>query len=368
MDSESLAAGIAAHEAAEAELRRGVTKTKVFATALLVLSGVVFVAARIFEEDAAPWVGYVRATAEAAMVGAIADWFAVTALFKRPLGLPIPHTAIIPERKDEFARSLADFMQFNFLTPEAIGERLQQIQPSRQIGNWLSKPENAQTIIGDISHVGTALSGMVGEHDAIGSAIHELARDRLHQIPAAPVLGRLIEEVTPQEGDEASSQSGVTAAATKEFAQRLRSDDGVIERVEVLKHELLDHPEFEAWTKELWEMVHQSVGEAVTKPDSDAHHRLKELIIGFGERLTQNEDLQHKFDQWIEQIVVYLAAVGTSQLGDLIAQTVDEWSAKEAADRIEPHVGRDLQFVRINGTLVGGLAGLIIFFISETFF
>ena len=400
---------------------------KVVATAMLVVAAVIFIIARGYEEDHG-WVGYVRATAEAAMVGALADWFAVTALFKHPLGLPIPHTAIIPKRKNEIGEGLGEFVQSNFLTGEVVAEKLQSVEMSRRLGIWLREPENARSIIGELAVVVSAISEVLGDDEDVRMMVDSLVRDRLGRIPVAPIMGRVIDagmdgdhhhEVyntvlkgaanflednrstfrrrlinespwwVPEGIDDRVFEKIYGAVMTflrevdsdpehhikrdidvrsREFADRLRSDERLIVQGEKLKHELLDHPEFQAWTKDLWSTLQRGFGEATKEADSDVRRRIEDAIIALANRLVVDVELQRKVDAWIESIVIYLAEAGGSEIGGLIANTVQGWDADETADRIELQVGRDLQFIRINGTLVGGLAGFLIYAASEAFF
>ena len=400
---------------------------KVVATAMLVVAAVIFIIARGYEEDNG-WVGYVRATAEAAMVGALADWFAVTALFKHPLGLPIPHTAIIPKRKNEIGEGLGEFVQSNFLTGEVVAEKLQSVEMSRRLGMWLREPENARSIIGELAVVVSAISEVLGDDEDVRMMVDSLVRDRLGRIPVAPIMGRVIDagmdgdhhhEVyntvlkgaanflednrstfrrrlinespwwVPEGIDDRVFEKIYGAVMTflrevdsdpehhikrdidvrsREFADRLRSDERLILQGEKLKHELLDHPEFQAWTKDLWSTLQRGFGEATKEADSDVRRRIEDAIIALANRLVDDVELQRKVDAWIESIVIYLAEAGGSEIGGLIANTVQGWDAEETADRIELQVGRDLQFIRINGTLVGGLAGFLIYAASEAFF
>ena len=155
---------------------------------------------------------------------------------------------------------------------------------------------------------------------------------------------------------------------SREFADRCRTDERLIEQGERLKHELIDHPEFQLWTQDLWSSLQRGFGEATQEADSDTRRRIEDALMALAGRLVADEALQRKVDAWIESIVIYLAEAGRTEIGNLIANTVEGWDPQETADRIELQVGRDLQFIRINGTLVGGLAGFIIFAVSEAFF
>ncbi|MFT7474134.1 MAG: uncharacterized membrane-anchored protein YjiN (DUF445 family) [Verrucomicrobiales bacterium] len=400
---------------------------KIVATSMLVVAAIIFIVARGIEQDHG-WAGYVRATAEAAMVGALADWFAVTALFKHPLGLPIPHTAIIPKRKDEIGEGLGDFVQSNFLTGAVIADKLSTVQMSRRLGEWLREPANARSMVSEVAVVASAISEVLSDDEDVQMMVDSLVRDRLGRLPVAPILGRVIDAGMDGEHHHELYNAVLSGAAnflednrstfrrrltnespwwvpepiddrifdkiygavmtflrevdsnpqhhikrdidfrSREFADRLRSDQRLIEQGEKLKQELLDHPEFRAWTKDLWSSLQRGFGEATQDADSDTRRRIEEAIIALANRLVDDADLQEKVDAWIESIVVYLAEAGRTEIAALIANTVEGWDPDETADLIELQVGRDLQFIRINGTMVGGLAGLLIHTASEFFF
>ena len=401
---------------------------KGFATLLLVVAAAVYFIARANQDGGAPWIGFVRATAEAAMVGAFADWFAVTALFKHPLGLPIPHTAIIPKRKDDIGEGLGEFVQSNFLTGEVVAEKLQGVQMSRRLGLWLRERDNASSTVSEIAVVITAVSDVLSEDEDVRVMVDSLVRDRLSRVPVAPIVGRVIDAGMDGDHHHEMYNSVLKGAAnflednratfrrrltnespwwvpepiddrifdkiysavmtflrevdsnpqhhikkdidfrSREFAERLRSDGRLIDEGERLKQELLDHPEFQAWTKDLWSSLQRGFGDATRAADSDVRRRITDAVVTLADRLVEDEALQAKVDAWLESIVVYLAEAGRGEIGALIANTVEGWDPNDTADRIELQVGRDLQFIRINGTIVGGLAGFTIHAISEIFF
>ena len=401
---------------------------KGFATLLLVVAAVVYFFARANQDGGAPWIGFVRATAEAAMVGAFADWFAVTALFKHPLGLPIPHTAIIPKRKDDIGEGLGEFVQSNFLTGEVVSEKLKDVEMSKRLGMWLREPANAQSMVSEVAVVVSAISDVLSDDDDVRLMVDSLVRDRLGRVPVAPILGRVIDAGMDGEHHHELYNTVLKASAnflddnrktfrrrltnespwwvpepiddrifdkiysavmtflrevdgnpdhhikrdidvrSREFAGRLRSDERLIEQGEQLKQELLHHPEFQEWTKDLWSSLQRGFGDATRDADSDVRRRISDAIVTLADRLVEDTALQAKVDHWLESIVVYLAEAGRGEIGNLIANTVEGWDPYDTADRIELQVGRDLQFIRINGTIVGGLAGFTIHLISELFF
>jgi uncharacterized membrane-anchored protein YjiN (DUF445 family) len=404
------------------ELRR----MKALATGLLLLAAVVFVIARALEDER-PWIGYVRAAAEAAMVGALADWFAVTALFRYPLGIPIPHTAIIPRRKDDIGRSLGEFVQGNFLTPEVVGERLGAAHISRRLGAWLVQPANAERAA---EAAGDALSGVVEVLDdrdvqvAVGTAVER----RIAATEVAPLLGKAL-DVAIEGGYHQRMLDGVMRGLAgflddnraslrdrldqespwwvpeaiddrvfnkiftgvqhfladvssdprhevrrsidvrvQALAGKLRSDPALIAKCESIKLELLAHPDVQGWLQSLWGEVKGSLLDAAGDPDSDLRRRIVAGFATAGARLGVDRELQAKVDGWIERLVLHVVEHYKGEVAGLISSTVERWDANETGRRIELQVGRDLQFIRINGTVVGGLAGLAIHTLSELFF
>jgi uncharacterized membrane-anchored protein YjiN (DUF445 family) len=402
---------------------RDLRRMKLFATGLLVFAAVVFVVARSFEDEAT-WVGYVEAAAEAAMVGALADWFAVTALFRYPLGIPIPHTAIIPKRKDDIGRSLGDFVQGNFLTPEVIGERLAGARIAERLGHWLAQPVNAERA-GEAA--ADALGGVVEVLDdrdvqeALGTAVEK----RLQTTEVAPLLGKAI-DVAVEGGHHQRMLDGVMRglvsflddnrsmlrdrldqespwwvpeaiddrvfnkiftgverfladvsatpnhevrrsidARIRALAVKLRNDPVLIAKCETMKLELLDHPDVQGWLQSLWGEVKTSLLEAADDPNSDLRRRLVHGFATAGRRLGVDPELQAKVDGWIESVVLHIAEHYRGEVAELISSTVERWDSADTGRRIELQVGRDLQFIRINGTVVGGLAGLAIHAFSE---
>ncbi len=411
----------------EAAQRQQLRRMKVVATSMLVLAAVIFVVARGLEESNG-WAGYVRATAEAAMVGALADWFAVTALFKHPLGLPIPHTAIIPKRKNEIGEGLGDFVQSNFLTGDVVAEKLATVEVSRRLAEWLSDRDNARSIVSEVATVVGTVSDVLRDDEDVRALVDSLVRDRLGRVPVAPILGRVIDAGMDGDHHHTVYNAALSGAANflednrttfrrrmtqespwwvpegiddhifgkiysavqaflrevddnpehsfkrdldgraRELAERLRDDETLIAQGEKLKQELLDHPDFQLWTKDLWSSLQGNLSDATREPDSDVRSRIEDAVVAVAARLKEDTALQAKIDDWVVQVIVYLAEQGRGEIGALIANTVEGWDAEETSDRIELQVGRDLQFIRINGTLVGGLAGFLIYTASELFF
>jgi uncharacterized membrane-anchored protein YjiN (DUF445 family) len=392
---------------------------KAAATGLLIAVTIVFIVTKTLE-DRWSWLGYVRAAAEAGMVGALADWFAVTALFRHPLGLPIPHTAIIPTRKDQLGRTLGTFVQTNFLSPEILGERIRGIGVARRLGGWLADDEHAHRIT---ANAGAAIRGateMLGDED-IQHLLEDGLVQRLRALPTASLVatvvdaavdgrhhqvlldstlrgfGRLLDENRDLLRRKLAEQSpwwvpepiddrlfrkifaGVQGFLREvlndqehelrhqldlrmgDLAVRLRTDPVLIARAEELKMELLDHPETRAWLSSFWATSKSSFLAVADDPDSVLRKRLDGAIVRAGRRLRDDPELQAKFDRSIESVVDYVAKEYGHEITDLIATTVERWDGAEASRRIELQVGRDLQFIRINGTVVGAIAGVLIY-------
>ena len=401
----------------DADRLRSLRRMKALALGLLVVAAIVYVITKI--DGGEGWVGYVRAFSEAAMVGALADWFAVTALFRHPLRLPIPHTAIIPKRKDQIGRSLGEFVETNFLTQEVLGERLAHADIGRRLGVWLSEPANAQRAS---EALGDALKGTLEVLDdkEVQHGLEGVVRRRISDTPAAPLFGkaidltiegghhqRLLDSVlvglggflednrvtfrkrldeespwwVPEPIDDRVFEKIYTAVGSfiadvgadphhevrgsvdtrvASLAERLKHDPEMLAKGEALKDELLDHPEFRAWIESLWLGTKRAMIDAANDPDSELRTRAATSLSQLGGRLSADPELQAKVNDWVERAVGYVIERYRSEVGDLIANTVERWDGESTAEKMELQVGRDLQFIRINGTLVGGLAGIVI--------
>ncbi len=390
---------------------------------LLVASTVVFVIAKVLEDRSPAW-GYVRATAEAAMVGGIADWFAVTALFRRPLGLPIPHTALIPTRKDALGRSLGEFVESNFLAGDAVAERLRSARVAARLARWLNEPGAAATVG---RHVSVALAGaadVVRDEDVAG-AIEGAVVARAQTVHVAPLAGRAI-EIATAEGRHRPLVDAIARGAIRvldeqqpflrsrfgrespwwvpetiddriftklhtalrgflvevvdspghemrnvldrrlaEFATRLQEDPAYLAKGDAWRDEVLEHPAVRTWIGGIWGDVKSTLHRQSADPSSELRQRLEALVEQFARRLADDVELQQKLDGWLETVVRYVVEQERHQVVELIATTVERWDPAEASTRIELAVGRDLQFIRINGTVVGGLAGLVIHLVGQ---
>jgi uncharacterized membrane-anchored protein YjiN (DUF445 family) len=404
------------------ERQRNLERMKRRATGLLVFMGAVFIVARMFESQH-PWLGYIRATAEASMVGGVADWFAITALFRHPLNIPIPHTAIIPNRKDRIGRSLGNFVQNNFLSPEVLAAKLRAAQISRRAAEWLSQPENAKKAAESVTSILRSAGNVVRDED-VHALLDRTVVEPLRQVPIAPVLAKglalltvddrhqqlldrviqgllrlvaeneaLIREKIGEESpwwvpklvDDRIHQKvlgGIERTLYEvgddpdhqlrrqfddllaEWIEQLQSSPEVIARAEAIKQQVLDPETSGRLAASLWEELKAILGRQPRSDDS-APGAVARGLAALGVAALNDEALLEKIDGWVIGAVLRVVEQHRHEVGQLIAQTVSSWDPEETSRRIELLVGRDLQFIRINGTLVGGLVGLLLYTLTH---
>jgi uncharacterized membrane-anchored protein YjiN (DUF445 family) len=393
------------------------------ALGMLLCAAVVFVGCRVLERSSdASWIGYLEAASEAAMVGGLADWFAVTALFRRPLGLPIPHTAIIATRKNEIGGSLGLFVQENFLQPDALAQRVADIGPAISLQRWLTDDAHVELVSRQLVR-GAAGIAVVLDADEVTVHLQHAVTEALHSIDFAPALasigeaviadGRgdqlleaalgaiirtlelnrdslrlgfavrspwwvpgsidervfdklfsgildLLGEVRQTPGHEL--RGSLTAQAHSLFVQ-LRTDPKMAKRVQALRDEALVHPNLNSFFRSTWDAL-------VLSLHDDAHSsrwkdRIEEIVRRGARSLQGDVALQRRVDGWVVELVRSLATDHGHRAAEWIRSTVEQWDSQETADRIELQIGRDLQFVRINGTVVGALVGLLIYTVGQ---
>ncbi|MEU1278195.1 DUF445 domain-containing protein [Streptomyces sp. NPDC005805] len=409
-----------AYTAADEEKRRGVRRMKATATGLLLFVAVVYALATWAEKSGAgPWAGYVAAAAEAGMVGALADWFAVTALFRHPLGIPIPHTAIIPNKKDQLGASLGSFVGENFLSEGVVRTRLRSLGISRRLGSWLADPAHADRVTAELS---TALRGaltvlrdsdvqaVVGEAitrraeaaeiaPGVGKTLQKVVADGAHHravdlicarahdwlvLHADSVMGaveggapgwtprfvdrrvgervyrELLRFVTEMRDMPGHPARGAIDRFLADFASDLQSDTETRDRVERLKSELLSRSEVQDVIASAWSSVRGMIISAAEDDRSELRLRARASLLSLGAKLASDERLQTKVDGWVEDAAVYVVTTYRGEITSLISDTIAGWDAEQTSRKIEANIGRDLQFIRINGTVVGALAGLLI--------
>ncbi|MEU8697992.1 DUF445 domain-containing protein [Streptomyces sp. NPDC048680] len=413
------------YTAADEEKRRGVRRMKTTATGLLLLVALVYVLATWAKnEGVGGWPGFVAAAAEAGMVGALADWFAVTALFKRPLGLPIPHTAIIPTKKDQLGASLGSFVGENFLSGGVVRDRIHSLGIGGRLGAWLAEPEHADRVTAELS---TALRGAltVLRDSDVQAVVGEAITRRANAAEIGPSLGKMLEKVvsdgghrkvvdlvcvrahdwlvlhgdsvmdavqggapgwTPRFVDKRVGERvykellrfitemrdmpehparGSIDTFLTDFAADLQTDSETRARVERLKSEVLGRGEVQDVIASAWSSVRTMVIAAAEDEQSELRLRARASLMSLGARLATDGRLQAKLEGWLEDAAVYVVTTYRTEITSLISDTVAGWDADQTSKKIEAHIGRDLQFIRINGTVVGALAGLAIYTVSR---
>ena len=401
-------------------------RMKSIALGLLLFMAVVFAFAFALQEQY-PWLAYVRSAAEGGMVGALADWFAVTALFKHPMGLKIPHTAIIPNRKDEIGASLAEFVETNFLSEDVVAQKLASTEIAQKIGTWLAKPASAQRVA---TEGAAALRGAMAilKDDDVQDIIEAMVRKHLLEPPWGPPIGKVAERIfaeghhhslvdllvdrsttwiranhttiselvsdrspgwVPQfldgmVGDKIYNELYKFARAVqddpqhelrlqldhylKDLAQELQHDPAMIAKAESIKAQVLGDPEVRELAGRTWETIKSALNEAAEDPHSELRLKFTSAVQEFGTRLVEDPELVAKANKWIADAAGYLVGTYKHEITSLITDTVERWDAEETSQKIELQVGKDLQFIRINGTVVGSLAGLAIFTVATLIF
>jgi uncharacterized membrane-anchored protein YjiN (DUF445 family) len=420
---------VGADPQADEERRSGLRRMKVVALGFLVGATIVFLGCRWAQAGggAPTWVGYLGAAGEAGMVGALADWFAVTALFKHPLGIPIPHTAIIKRKKDQLGEGLGTFVRENFLSPEVVGTKIRDAQVPSRLGKWLSETSHAERVAAESATVARVVVELLRDEDVqqvidrmivrriaepqwgppVGrvlstllaenrqEALIQLLADRAFQwsLNAGEVIQRVIERDSPTWSprfidhlvgdrihrelmdftDKVRRNPGheLRRSATKflfEFADDLQNDDATIARAEAVKEQLMSREEVTNAAGTAWKTLKRLVLEGVDDPSSALRARISDAVVRIGESLRDDAELRDKVDNWIVRAAEHLVAQYGVEITAIITDTIERWDAEEASRRIELHVGRDLQFIRINGTVVGSLAGLIIYAVAQLLF
>lgn len=405
-----------------AEKLRALRRMKTLALSLLIVAALIF-AVSFWLQGQYPWLAYVRAASEGAMVGGLADWFAVTALFRHPLGMPIPHTAIIPNRKDAIGASLGEFVESNFLSEEVVREKLGTLDVAGRVGSWLAREESANRLA---TEGAAAIKGImeVLKDDDVREVIESMVRQYLLAPPWGPPIGRLANQVfsaghhrnlvdllvdravdwvennpaaisrivserspswLPSFVDDLvgdriytevhkfvlavqADQDHQVRQALDEYllklADDLQHDPAMIQRAEEVKAQLLDSPRVRELAGQTWQTVKRALLEAVDDPNSALRMKFVSVLRDFGHRLSSDEELAAKINGWITEVAAYAVRNYRHDIASIITDTVERWDAQEASRKIELQVGRDLQYIRINGTVVGALAGLVIYTVA----
>ena len=397
----------------------GGRQMRIVATGMLVAMAAIFLIANHFDETW-PWLGFVKAFAEAAMVGGLADWFAVTALFRHPLGLPIPHTAIIPRNKERIAATLASFLRDNFLTPSVVARRMRRVDVAGAAGRFLARPpaqgrlrEGASRLI---AHLLDAL-----DQERLGGMVKGAVASRLRTLEVSPLLGSALEAAISDERhipilDNVVTWVGRTLDANEDMirdmvhtragwimrlaglddklaeaiidglrrltidmavdphhplrskaeealatlAWDLQYDPDMRARVEAWKNEIVANKAVTDWVGSLWENSRAALLKAARDPEAAMAGRFGEALRQLGETVEQDKRLKRAINLFARRAVVGTVASYGDGIVTLVSDTIRGWDAQTITNRLEGAVGRDLQYIRINGTLVGGLVGLLI--------
>ncbi len=404
----------------------GVRGMRIVASGLLVLMAALYLVARTYEAPGAgiAW-GYLRAFAEAAMVGGLADWFAVTALFRHPLGLPIPHTAIIPRNKDRIGDSLAAFLRTNFLTATVVARRMSRVDVAGAIGRLLAlPPQGGQTR----AAIGRALASILESlgDDRLGAMVKGALASRLRGFDISPLLGRTLDAAIVEnrhaemldgligwasrillhnegmihemveartgkfmrwtglderlstaivEGlhkllDDMSTDPGhplrlKAQEGLEQLADKLQHDPDTRAKVDRIKSDLLDSPAVAAWLDTLWQNARRRLIETARDPNAALGGHAGATLKQLGATLQSDTILKATINRFARRITVGVVADYGGGIVKLVSETIRGWDARTVTHQLENAVGRDLQYIRVNGTLVGGLIGIGLHILSQ---
>ncbi len=393
---------------------------RLVATGLLIVMAFVFVATRAIG-PVHPIVGFIRAFAEAAMVGGLADWFAVTALFRHPLGLPIPHTAIIPRNKDRIGESLAQFLRTNFLTPRVVGRRMQRLDLASAAGRFLTNaPDRGGRLREGASRLVADMLGSL-DQERLGGMVKGALASRIRDLDLAPLLGQalsaaiaegrhlplldgivrwagktlaandhLVREMVHKRAGTVMRWTGLDETLAKaiidglqkmlddmgtdpahplrakaeeglaHLAIDLQDDPAMRARVAGLRDEIMANPAMARWLDGLWESARGALLRAARDPRAALAGKFGDALRQLGETLQTDVRLRATINRFARRAAVGVTARYGDQIVTLVSETVRGWDAATITGRVEAAVGRDLQFIRVNGTVVGGLVGLVL--------
>ncbi|WP_323101489.1 DUF445 domain-containing protein [Intrasporangium sp. YIM S08009] len=412
--------GFMVDPALDAQRRHDLRQMRLVATGLLVFAAIVYLLTRGHDDGV---LGFVNAGAEASMVGACADWFAVTAIFRHPLGLPIPHTALIPRKKEMIGKSLEEFVSENFMREDIIRERVLDAEPTRRAAEWVLGPGHAKRLVDEVATVTVHALHRIPDAD-VRAVIEQAVLPRLKQEPISSLAGGLLDQVVRDEAhvalvdlaldelrvwlvdNEDLFESLITQRAPAwvpdaindlvarkvhtealkwladirndprhdvrqaldkllvDLADDLQHDPVTQAKAERLKERLLSHPQVPDTAMALWSSLRSVVVAALEDGDGPVRTRAVKEVTGLAERLLADKAVRDRIDARICDATVYAVERYGTEVTQVISATIDRWDGKETAERVELQVGRDLQFIRINGTLVGGLIGVLIHAVS----
>ena len=401
----------------------GAAGMKAAATGLLLAMAALFALTRVLQPHH-PWLGFIKAFAEAAMVGGLADWFAVTALFRHPLGLPIPHTAIIPRNKDRIGEALANFINENFLVPSVVARRMRGIDVAGAAGRFLRAPASEEAK----SRIRQGASRLIADifesldDERLGGIFKSAIASRLRSMEISPLLGHalasainedrhvpmleasirwmaraldanepLIREMVKKKANWVLKLAGLDAKladaildglrkltaemstdpahpvrvkveeALAQLANDLQTRPETRERVEAMKEQLLDNRSVNLWLDTIWQKGREAIVRAARNPDAAMAGKLGEVLNSMGATLEKDARIRTAINRFVRRAAAGMAASYGSSIVKLVSETIRSWDARTVTARLESAVGRDLQYIRINGTIVGGLVGLAIY-------
>lgn len=398
---------------------------KTLATGLFILMMMTFIAMTILQKQSqSHWIGYIRAFSEAAMVGALADWFAVTALFNYPLGVKIPHTNLIENSKEKIGDNLGNFVVDNFLSPENIRPYIQKLKVSVYVGDWLSKERNQDVLIDELSSIlkdiinklddesvvnfisnkAEEMTDSIKLNSVIGNGIEYLLNKNDHQKIITNLSSQIKnyilenqEMVSERVGKESfflipkSVDNKIAEKITKglsnyfleveenlnhplraeitnkilDFSQELKDEPKWKTEFESIKSDFLQSDKIKQYSSDIWQSLKSSLIKELSEEDSTLKSYVKKNIDEFVANLQNDEQFQNRIDGWVRLTAYKYILKNTQNFGELISTTVGNWEGKELSRKLELEVGKDLQFIRINGTIVGGLVGLLIYTIAN---
>ena len=400
---------------------------KMFATGLFVLMAVIFIVMTILEKkNPAHWIGYIRAFSEAAMVGALADWFAVTALFHYPLGIRIPHTNLIENSKERIGDNLGNFVVENFLSPQNIRPYIQKLKISSFVGDWLSKERNQENLMKELSNIVLDILNKLDDTEVV-NFIGKKAKEMTDDVKINEIIGngldyvldkndhqRFITNLSKQIKDyvlnnqkmvkeRVKSESfflipkfvddGIAEKITKglsnyfeeveldenhslraeitqklyEFSKEIQTEEKWVEEFRTIKNDFLKEEKIQQYSTDIWNSIKKSLSKELEEEQSALKNYLRKNLAELSENLKTDEKFQNKIDNWVRVTAYKYILKNTHQFGALISSTVGNWEGKELSEKLELEVGKDLQFIRVNGTIVGGFVGLIIYTVTEFF-
>ena len=402
--------------------RRSLRRHRTFATALLIVMGICYLVA-LRSGLTGFWMDLFRAGTEAALVGGLADWFAVTALFRRPLGLPIPHTAIIPNSKDRIGTGLGNFIERNFLEPELVASRLRAAGVSRRLGAWLADRRNADLVSERLVVIGSFVFRSLNDQK-LQRLVQLMLRQQLREVDFAPAIATLLTVLRQHETHQqlfdhvlaavrryiSSHQDQILEvveqrsrwwvprrldrkvakeiaeglisyiddltnrghearqsfdASIEQFVAELRSDPAYRAKINDMRDRILAAPQVNEYLATLWQLLRGRIEEELTRPDSQLPHALSGVLRRIGSAIADDPDVQARMDRRIEDVVMTLIVPWRQNIGQFVGDVVRSWETSTIVDRVELAVGKDLQYIRVNGTLVGAAVGCVIFALSE---